>query len=101
MKIDPETLTISRLQWWEFSGPDGKLKAYDKSMVSIPIEEKRTPVLSSASGLLDDELFGRAHVQLDGAEFCNRLCFDASYTYGIRHSRGPGHFQFHLAGKDR
>ncbi len=99
MKIDPETLTISRLQWWEFSGPDGKLKAYDKSMVNLPIEEKRTPVLSSASGFLDDELFGRAHVQLDGAEFCNRLSFDADYAYGIRHSLGPGHFQFHVAGE--
>jgi len=100
MKIDPATLAISRLQWWEFSGPDGKLKAYDKSMVKLPIEEKRTPVLSSASGFLDDELFGRAHVQLDGAEFCNRLCFDAKRAYGVRHSLGPGHFQFHLAGKD-
>ncbi|MHC4434930.1 MAG: outer membrane protein assembly factor BamB family protein, partial [Planctomycetota bacterium] len=99
MRIDPDTLAISRLQWWEFSGPDGKLKAYDKSMVNLPIEEKRTPVLSSASGLLDDELFGRAHVQLDGAEFCNRLSFDADYAYGIRHSQGPGHFQFHVAGK--
>ena len=100
MKIDPETLAISRLQWWEFSGPDGKLKAYDKSMVKIPIETERTPVLSSASGFLDDELFGRAHVQLDGAEFCNRLSFNAEYAYGIRHSQGPGHFQFHMAGKD-
>ncbi len=100
MKIDPETLAISRLQWWEFSGPDGKLKAYDKSMVNLPIEKERTPVLSSASGFLDDELFGRAHVQLDGAEFCNRLSFDAKYAYGIRHSQGPGHFQFHIAGKD-
>ncbi len=100
MKIDPETLAISRLQWWEFSGPDGKLKAYDKPMVKLPVEKRRTPVLSSASGLLDDELFGRAHVQLDGAEFCNRLSFDAKYAYGIRHSQGPGHFQFHVAGKD-
>ncbi|MHC4281475.1 MAG: outer membrane protein assembly factor BamB family protein [Planctomycetota bacterium] len=100
MKIDPETLAISRLQWWEFSGPDGKLKAYDKSMVKLPIEKERTPVLSSASGFLDDEIFGRAHVQLDGAEFCNRLSFDAEYAYGVRHSQGPGHFQFHVAGKD-
>ncbi|MHC4581341.1 MAG: outer membrane protein assembly factor BamB family protein, partial [Planctomycetota bacterium] len=38
MRIDPDTLAISRLQWWEFSGPDGKLKAYDKSMVNLPIE---------------------------------------------------------------
>ena len=100
MKIDPETLAISRLQWWEFSGPDGKLKAYEKSIVKLPIEKRRTPVLSSASGLLDDELFSRAHVQLDGAEFCNRLCFDSKYAYGVRHSLGPGHFQFHVAGKD-
>jgi outer membrane protein assembly factor BamB len=99
MKIDPETLAIARLQWWEFSGPDGKLKAYEKSMLRLPIERQRTGVLSSASGFLDDELFGRAHVQLDGAEFCNRLCFNAKYAYGVRHSQGPGHFQFHLAGQ--
>jgi len=100
MKIDPETLAISRLNWWEFSGPDGKLKAYAKDPVKLPVEEERTPVLCSASGFLDDELFGRAHMQLDGAEFCNRLCFDAQRAYGVRHSQGPGHFQFHLAGKD-
>jgi hypothetical protein len=35
---------------------------------------------------------------LDGAEFCNRICFDADHAYGVRHSRGPGHFQFHLTG---
>jgi outer membrane protein assembly factor BamB len=99
MTFDPETLAVSRLQWWEFSGPDGKLKAYDKSMVMLPIESKRTAYLSSASGFLDDELFGRAHVQLDGAEFCNRLSFDAKRAYGVRHSQGPGHFQFHLAGQ--
>jgi len=100
MKIDPETLAVSRLSWWEFSGPDGKLKAYAKDPVKLPVEKERTPVLCSASGFLDDELFGRAHVQLDGAEFCNRLCFDARRAYGVRHSQGPGHFQFHLAGKD-
>ena len=100
MKIDPETLAISRLQWWEFSGPDGKLKAYDKSMVNLPIEKERMPVLCSASGFLDDKLFGRDHVQLDGAEFCNRLSFDVEYPCGLRHSQGPGHFQFHIAGKD-
>lgn len=100
MKIDPETLAISRLNWWEFSGPDGKLKAYDKSMFKLPMEEKRTAVLCSASGFLDDELFGRAHIQLDGAEFCNRLCFNEKYAYGVRHSLGPGHFQFHVPGRD-
>ncbi len=100
MKIDPKTLAVSRLNWWEFSGPDGKLKAYAKDPVVLPVERERTPVLCSASGFLDDELFGRAHVQLDGAEFCNRLCFDAGRTYGVRHSRGPGHFQFHIAGED-
>jgi len=100
MKIDPETLAISRLQWWEFSGPDGKLKAYDKSIVKLPIEEERTAVLCSASGFLDDELFGRTHVQLDGAEFCNRLSFNTKYAYGVRHSQGPGHFQFRVAGKN-
>jgi outer membrane protein assembly factor BamB len=100
MKIDPQTLAVHRQAWWQFSGPDGKLKSYAKPGFALPVQAERTPVLSSASGFLDDELFGRAHVQLDGAEFFNRLCFDENRAYGIRHSRGPGHFQFHLPGKE-
>ena len=100
MKIDTKNLKITRQGWWQFTGPDGTLKKYKKPWIKLPVEQKRTSVLSSPSGLLDDELFGRVHVSLDGGEFCNRLSFDDKYAYGIRHSTGPGHFQFHTPGKD-
>ncbi len=98
MKIDPETLKIERLYWWSFTGADGRMKNYSKPEINVPVAEERTPYLCAPSGLLDDELFGRAHVQLDGSEFCNRLTFNQDFTYGIRHSKGPGHFQFHTLG---
>jgi hypothetical protein len=39
-------------------------------------------------------------MQLDRAEFCNRICFDAERSYGIRHSVSPGHFQYYTPGSD-
>lgn len=98
MRIDPDNLAVTRQQWWSFSGPDGKLKNYDKEPISLPAEETRTYELSCSAGFLDDQLFGRAHMQLDRAELCNRICFDAERSYGIRHSIGAGHFQFYIPG---
>jgi len=99
MKIDPDSLDVKRLYWWRFTGADGMMKPnYDRRAVNMPTEETRTSYLCSASGLLDDELFGRSHVQLDDSEFCNRLAFNDKWAYGIRHSQGPGHFQFHTPG---
>jgi outer membrane protein assembly factor BamB len=98
MRLDPRTLDVHRQTWWQFSGPDGKLKDYPKPAIALPAEDERRSVLSIASGFLDDELFDRTHAQLDGAEFCNRICFDADRAYGVRHSQGPGHYQFHLTG---
>jgi outer membrane protein assembly factor BamB len=98
MRIDAATLAVTRQLWWNFTGPDGTLKAYNKDPINLPAEETRGTVLASASGFLDDELFGRAHMQLDRAEFCNRICFDAERSYGIRHSVSPGHFQYYTPG---
>jgi len=98
MRIDAETLAVTRQQWWNFSGPDGKLKQYAKGPVNLPAEETRTTELSASAGFLDDELFGRVHMQLDRGETCNRICFDAERSYGIRHSVGAGHFQFYVPG---
>jgi outer membrane protein assembly factor BamB len=98
MRIDPETLAVTRQRWWDFSGPDGKLKNYPKDPVKLPVEDTRTRELASSAGFLDEELFGRAHMQLDRAELCNRICFDAERSYGIRHSIGSGHFQFYTPG---
>lgn len=98
MRIDTSTLAVIRQLWWNFTGPDGTLKAYNKDPVNLPAEETRSTVLCCAGGFLDDELFGRAHMQLDRAEFCNRICFDAERSYGIRHSVSPGHFQYYTPG---
>jgi len=98
MRIDAESLAVARQLSWCFTGPDGNLKAYNKDPVNLPAEETRSTVLATASGFLDDELFGRAHMQLDRAEFCNRMCFDAERSYGIRHSVSPGHFQYYTPG---
>ncbi|MHC4249734.1 MAG: outer membrane protein assembly factor BamB family protein [Planctomycetota bacterium] len=98
MRIDPTTLAIARQQWWSFSGPDGKLKNYSKDPIKLRAEDQRTHELSASAGFLDDELFGRAHMQLDRAELCNRICFDADRSFGIRHSVGPGHFQYYIPG---
>ena len=98
MRIDPKTLSITRQQWWDFSGPDGKLKKYSKDPIKLPAENQRTHELSASAGFLDDELFGRAHMQLDRAELCNRICFDAERSFGIRHSVGSGHYQFYIPG---
>jgi len=98
MRIDPESLVITRQQWWSFSGPDGKLKNYGKDPLKLPAETTRTHELSASAGFLDDELFGRAHMQLDRAELCNRICFDADRSFGVRHSVGPGHYQYYIPG---
>lgn len=98
MRIDTKTLAVTRQQWWNFSGPDGKLKNYPKEPVRLPVESERTRELSCSAGFLDDQLFGRAHMQLDRAELCNRICFDQQRSYGIRHSIGAGHFQFYVPG---
>jgi len=98
MRIDKDTLAVARQLWWNFSGPDGKLKNYNKDPINLPAEDTRTTELSCSAGFLDDELFGRAHMQLDRAELCNRICFDADRSYGIRHSIGAGHFQFYVPG---
>jgi len=98
MRIDTSTLAVTRQLWWNFTGPDGTLKQYNKDPVNLSAEETRSTVLSCAAGFLDDEIFGRAHMQLDRAEFCNRICFDAERSYGIRHSVSPGHFQYYTPG---
>ena len=98
MRIDSETLAITRQQWWNFSGPDGKLKKYSKDAIKLPVEKERTHELSASAGFLDDELFGRAHMQLDRMELCNRICFDADRSFGIRHSVGAGHYQYYIPG---
>jgi len=98
MRIDPQSLAITRQQWWSFSGPDGKLKNYSKDPLKLPAETTRTHELSASAGFLDDELFGRAHMQLDRTELCNRICFDADRSYGVRHSVGPGHYQYYIPG---
>jgi hypothetical protein len=98
MRIDAKSLAVTRQLWWNFTGPDGTLKRYNKDPINLPAEEARYTVLFCAAGFLDDQLFGRAHMQLDGAEFCNRICFDAERSYGIRHSVSPGHFQYYTPG---
>ena len=42
MRIDAETLIVTRQQWWNFSGPDGKLKNYANDPVSLPAENERS-----------------------------------------------------------
>jgi outer membrane protein assembly factor BamB len=98
MRIDANTLAITRQTWWNFSGPDGKLKNYNKDPINLPVENVRTRELSASAGFLDDEIFGRAHMQLDRAELCNRICFNEERSYGIRHSIGAGHFQYYTPG---
>ena len=99
MRFDPETLAVSRQSWWEFGGPDGNLLPYPKDKIRLPVDEQRVSVLSMASGFLDDELFARSNNRLDGFERCNQICFDETRSYGVRHSTGVGHSQFHTPGE--
>jgi outer membrane protein assembly factor BamB len=100
MRIDVQTLAVTRQAWWSFSGPDGRNRSSTQETFSIPAENTRKPALLMASGFLDDELFGRASAQLDGSEFCNRISFDDTFAFGVRHSNGDGHEQFRIPGKD-
>jgi outer membrane protein assembly factor BamB len=99
LRVDPETLELTRMSWWGFNGPQptGRDRPYVESR-GLPVTEKRYTYLRSGQGFLDDSLYGRTQFHLDGGEACHLLCFDQQRSYGFQLSTHPGHFVFFTPG---
>ena len=99
LRIDPNTLELTRMSWWGFTGPEQKGK--DRPYVErrgLPVTERRYTYLRSGQGFLDDSLYGRTQFHLEGGESCHLLCFDQQRSYGFQLSAGTGHFVFFTPG---